>query len=139
MKKFVVILSALAVTVFISGIASAQEKPAPTSVILKAYKAPLGGVKLDHAKHSKLDGAKCETCHHASKPEKPYPAKVTHQACAACHTKPAAAPMKTVNPFHVAMAKSGICIDCHAKALAAGNKLAPGASKCPLCHKKENL
>jgi hypothetical protein len=139
MKKFVVILSLLAVAVFVSGIASAQEKPAPTTVILKALKAPTGNVKFDHAKHSKLEGAKCETCHHASKTEKPYPAKVAHQACDTCHTKPAVAPMKTVNPYHVAMAKSGLCVDCHVKAIAAGNKVAPGASKCPLCHKKENV
>ena len=67
MKKFLVILSVMAVAVFTSGIASAQEK-APGTVILKG--SPMGGVKFDHAKHSKMEGAKCETCHHASKPEK---------------------------------------------------------------------
>ena len=135
MKKFLVILSVMAVAVFMSGIASAQEK-APGTVILKG--SPMGGVKFDHAKHSKLEGAKCETCHHASKPEKAN--KTAHQACQDCHTKAATPPMKTATQgaFHVAMAKSGVCIDCHVKAIAAGKK-APAAGKCAECHKKENV
>jgi hypothetical protein len=136
MKRFFVILSVFAFAVAMSGIAYAQEKPAPTTVILKALKPMNGNVKFDHAKHSKMEGVKCDTCHHASKPEKPYAAKVTHQACEDCHTKPATAPVKTANPFHVAMAKSGVCIDCHVKA-AAAKKVAP--AKCPDCHKKENV
>jgi len=135
MKRFLVILSVFAVALAMSGIADAQEK-APTVVILKG--APLGGVKFDHAKHSKTEGAKCETCHHASKPE--HPAKTAHEKCQSCHTKAATAPMKTntQNAFHAAMAKSGLCIDCHVKAIAAG-KAAPAAGKCALCHKKENV
>ncbi len=135
MKKFLVILSVIAVAACMSGIAYAQEK-APATVILKG--SPLGGVKFDHAKHSKLDGVKCDLCHHASKPEKP--SKTAHEKCQTCHTKAATAPMKTATQgaFHVAMAKSGLCIDCHTKAIAAG-KTAPAAGKCPLCHKKENV
>jgi hypothetical protein len=135
MKKFLVILSVVAVAACMSGMAYAQEK-APTTVILKG--APLGGVKFDHAKHSKLEGVKCDVCHHASKPEKP--SKTAHEDCQGCHTKAATAPMKTnaQGAFHVAMAKSGLCIDCHVKAIAAG-KVAPAAGKCPLCHKKENV
>ena len=135
MKKVLVILSVFAVAVAMSGIAYAQEKP-PTVVILKG--APIGGVKFDHAKHSKMEGVKCEHCHHASKPEKP--SKTAHEECKNCHTKAATAPMKTATQgaFHVAMAKSGLCIDCHAKAIAAG-KAAPAAGKCPMCHKKENV
>jgi hypothetical protein len=133
MKKFLVILSVLAVAVFMSGIASAQEK-APGTVILKG--APMGGVKFDHAKHSKLEGVKCDTCHHPSKPEKA--SKTAHENCMNCHTKAATAPMKTntQGAFHKAMAKGGLCIDCHAKAVAAG-KTAP--TKCAECHKKENV
>lgn len=136
MKKFLVILSVIAVAVCMSGIAYAQEKP-PTTVILKG--AALGGVKFDHAKHSKMEGVKCELCHHASKPEKP--SKTAHQDCMDCHTKAATAPMKTATQgaFHVAMAKSGLCIDCHAKAIAAGKATAPAAGKCAMCHKKENV
>jgi hypothetical protein len=135
MKKFLVILSVIAVAACMSGMAYAQEK-APTTVILKG--APLGGVKFDHAKHSKLEGVKCDACHHASKPEKP--SKTAHEGCQGCHTKAATAPMKTATQgaFHVAMAKSGLCIDCHVKAIAAG-KAAPAAGKCPMCHKKENV
>jgi cytochrome c5 len=135
MKKYLVILSVFAFAVAVSGLALAQEK-APTVVILKG--APLGGVKFDHAKHSKLEGAKCDTCHHASKPEKP--SKTAHEKCQTCHTKAATAPMKTNSQgaFHVAMAKGGLCIDCHTKAIAAGKK-APAAGKCAECHKKENV
>jgi len=112
----------------------AQAK-APDTVVLKG--APMGGVKLDHAKHGKEYGAKCTDCHHASKPEKPK--KAEQQKCSDCHTKVAAAPMKTKyqNAFHDATAKAGTCIDCHAKAIAAGKK-APAAGKCLDCHKKEN-
>jgi hypothetical protein len=135
MKKVLVILSVFAFAVAMSGIAYAQEKP-PTVVILKG--APMGGVKFDHAKHSKMEGVKCDTCHHASKPEKA--STKAHENCQNCHTKAATAPMKTATQgaFHVAMAKSGLCIDCHAKAIAAG-KPAPAAGKCPMCHKKENV
>jgi hypothetical protein len=112
---------------------SAQEKQ-PTTVVLKG--SPMGGVKFDHAKHSKMEGVKCDQCHHASKPEKAL--KAAHEACQDCHTKTAAAPMKTVTQgaFHTAMAKGGTCIDCHVKQNAAGKK-AP--TKCPECHKKENV
>jgi hypothetical protein len=135
MKKYLVILSVFAFAVAVSGLALAQEK-APTVVVLKG--APLGGVKFDHAKHSKLEGVKCDTCHHASKPEKP--SKTAHESCQTCHTKAATAPMKTntQGAFHVAMAKGGLCIDCHVKAIAAGKK-APAAGKCAECHKKENI
>ena len=135
MKKFLVILSMVAVAVAMSGVAYAQEK-APAVVILKG--APLGGVKFEHAKHSKMEGVKCESCHHASKPEKP--SKTAHEKCQSCHTKAATAPMKTAaqGAFHVAMAKGGLCVDCHAKAIAAGKK-APAAGKCAECHKKENV
>jgi hypothetical protein len=135
MKRLVVILSVLAVAVAFSGLAYAQEK-APTVVILKG--SPMGGVKFDHAKHSKLEGVKCDVCHHASKPEKP--SKTAHEECQGCHTKAATPPMKTAaqGAFHVAMAKSGLCIDCHVKAIAAGKK-APAAGKCAECHKKENV
>jgi len=135
MKRLVVILSVLAVAVAFSGLAYAQEK-APAVVILKG--SPMGGVKFDHAKHSKLDGVKCEACHHASKPEKPL--KSAQQKCQECHTKAATAPMKTNSQgaFHVAMAKSGLCVDCHVKSIAAGKK-APAAGKCAECHKKENV
>ncbi len=106
----------------------AQEK-APGTVILKG--APMGGVKFDHAAHLKSASGKCETCHHASKPQKAPTAK--NQACTDCHTKTATPPMKTPAKlaFHDAMAKSGTCINCHKTA-------AKGPTKCPDCHKKEN-
>jgi hypothetical protein len=135
MKKYLVILSVVAFAFAVSGLVWAQEKPAPTTVVLKDLKPAMGAVKFNHAKHSKMEGVKCDTCHHASKPEKAYAAKVTHEACGDCHTKPVAAPMKTANPYHVAMAKSGLCVDCHAKAVAAKK---PAPAKCLDCHKKEN-
>lgn len=135
MKRFVIILSVFAVAVCMSGIAYAQEKP-PTTVVLKGN--PMGGVKFDHAEHQKAAGGKCDTCHHASKPQKPL--KSAHQNCMDCHTKAATPPMKTTTQaaFHGVGAKAGICIDCHVKSIAAGKK-APAPGKCMECHKKENV
>lgn len=109
-------------------------KKAPKDVVI--LKAPNGGVKFMHTAHSKDRNIKCETCHHASKPEKP--AKAAQEACSDCHTKTAAAPMKTKlqAAFHNPTATAGTCIDCH-KAENAKGKKAP--TKCTECHKKENV
>ena len=95
----------------------------------------LGGVRLEHKQHVARAGNKCETCHHASKPEKP--AAAPQQACSECHTKAAVPPMKTKYQaaFHNPAAQSGTCIDCH-KAENAKGKKAP--VKCTECHKKDN-
>jgi len=129
---FVMMVAAAFVWGGASALVIAQAK-APDTVVLKG--APMGGVKLDHAKHAKEYGAKCADCHHASKPEKAM--KGDNQKCSECHTKVAAAPMKTKYQaaFHDPMAKKGTCVDCHTKAIAAGKK-AP--AKCAECHKKEN-
>jgi len=132
MKKILVVLFVIAIAAFMAGVASAQK--APDTVILKGN--PMGGVKFPHAVHMKSVGATCTTCHHPSKPEKPM--KAAQENCQDCHTKTAAAPMKTnaKAAFHDGMAKAGLCIDCHVKANAAGKK-AP--TKCTDCHKKENV
>lgn len=132
MTYVLAILTAFAVAGTTSALLYAQVK-APETVVLKG--APMGGVKLEHAKHAKEYGAKCTDCHHASKPEKAM--KAAQQKCSDCHTKVAEAPMKTKYQaaFHDPMAKKGTCADCHAKAVAAGKK-AP--AKCADCHKKEN-
>ena len=134
MRRWMYVMATVASMAIAGGVASvyAQAK-APDTVVLKG--APMGGVKLDHAKHAKTSGAKCTDCHHASKTEKPM--KAAQQKCTDCHTKAAAAPMKTKlqAAFHDPTAKKGTCVDCHVKAVAAGKK-AP--SKCADCHKKEN-
>ena len=112
----------------------AQAAKPPDSVVLKG--SPMGGVKLEHAKHATKEyGAQCTDCHHASKSEKPL--KAPQQKCSECHTKVATAPMKTKyqNAFHDATAKAGTCISCHTKAAAAGKKT---PKVCADCHKKEN-
>ena len=134
MKRAVVVFAmVLALIVGITVVLQAQAK-APGVVILKGN--PMGGVKFDHGAHQKLVGDKCDTCHHASKPEKPSKAK--EEKCQDCHTKTATAPMKTTAKlaFHDNMAKAGTCINCHIKEVAAGKK-AP--LKCAECHKKENV
>ena len=109
----------------------AQAPKAPDTAVLTG--APLGAVTLNHKAHTATYGAKCGNCHHASKPEKPM--KGAQEKCGDCHTKVAAAPMKTKlqGAFHDPMAKKGTCIDCHQQAIAAGKK-AP--AKCADCHKK---
>ena len=97
--------------------------------------SPLGGVRFEHKLHVTRAGNNCATCHHPSRPEKA--ASAPQQACSDCHTKVAAAPMKTKHQaaFHDPMAQSGLCIDCH-KADKAKPKKAPLG--CMDCHKKEN-
>jgi hypothetical protein len=81
---------------------------APGTVILKG--APMGGVKFDHKAHEGR-GVKCDTCHHAAKPEKAP--KSAHEACQDCHTTTATAPMKTKAQaaFHNPAATAGIAKD----------------------------
>ena len=133
-RLLVIVVLAIAVAFGTAVAVQGQAEKAPGTVILKG--APMGGVKFDHAKHVKLAENKCETCHHPSKPEKA--AKTAHQKCDDCHTKTAVAPMKTKlqAAFHDPMAKSGTCIGCHQKGVAAG-KAAP--AKCNDCHKKGNV
>lgn len=135
MKRFVYVAVALLGLALVAGPVVMAQAKAPDVVVLKGN--PMGGVKFTHATHQKLVGDKCETCHHASKPEKAGKAK--QEKCQACHTKTATAPMKTAarGAFHDPMAKKGICVDCHVKEAAAGNKKVP-SSKCVDCHKKEN-
>ncbi len=112
----------------------AQAPKEPGTVILKG--SPLGGVKFEHKLHAHDRAVKCTTCHHASKPEKAMTGP--NEKCTDCHTKTPTAPMKTPTrgAFHDPMAKKGTCIDCHVAENAKGKK-AP--SKCPECHKKENV
>ena len=127
MKKVLFVFALVMCAALVAGPAMAQT--APGKVVLKGN--PMGGVDFDHAKHQKLVGTKCDTCHHASKPEKAMKAK--QENCQNCHTKTVAAPLKTnaKAAFHDAMAKKGTCIDCHTKEAAAGKK-AP--LKCNECH-----
>jgi cytochrome c553 len=131
MKKYLaVILAFIFVMVAVGVIVAADEKKANDTYTLKA---PNGAVKFDHKKHSAA--TKCETCHHASKPEKAL--KSAHEACSDCHTNPAQAPVKTKlqAAFHNPTAQAGTCIDCHKKEAAAGKKT---PAKCADCHNKAN-
>jgi hypothetical protein len=127
MKKAMLVFALILGVALLASPVAAQT--APGKVVLKGN--PMGGVNFDHAAHQKLVGDKCDTCHHASKPEKPMKAK--QEKCQTCHEKTATAPMKTnaKAAFHDAMAKKGVCVDCHAKEVAAGKK-AP--TKCNECH-----
>lgn len=130
--RFFAFLLVVLVVVLVATAAMGQAKKANDTYILKG--APMGGVKLDHKKHSAA--TKCTTCHHPSKPEKASTSAT--QACTDCHTKTAAAPMKTKlqAAFHNPAATAGVCVDCH-KAENAKGKKAP--VKCMDCHKKENV
>jgi len=128
----VIVVAAVLVAVSIPAFAADK---AQDTIILKGN--PMGGVKFLHNVHSKdRTAAKCDTCHHATKTEKP--AKAATESCADCHTKTAAAPMKTTYKlaFHDGMAKKGVCIDCHLSENAKGKK-AP--TKCAECHQKANV
>ncbi|HVZ16529.1 MAG TPA: cytochrome c3 family protein [Terriglobales bacterium] len=126
-RIFVVVLGLM----LILAVCAYAAETAPGTVILKG--APMGGVKFDHKAHAGM--AKCDTCHHASKPEKALASP--HQKCQDCHTSTATAPMKTKAQaaFHNPTATAGTCIDCH-KAENAKGKKAP--TKCTECHQKAN-
>jgi hypothetical protein len=126
-RKAIAIALGLIFMLSVSVLAFAEAKT-PDTVVLPA---PNGGVKFQHKAHSADRGIKCEVCHHTSKPEKA--ATAPQQKCSDCHTKTAAAPMKTKlqAAFHNPAAQSGVCIDCHKKEVAAGKK-AP--TKCAECH-----
>lgn len=131
---FLAVILALAI-VFVIALPTFAADKAPDVIVLKGN--PMGGVRFNHALHAKERSAnKCETCHHAAKPQKA--AKSATESCADCHTKTAVAPMKTTYKlaFHDAMAKKGICIDCHVAQNAKGKK-AP--TKCTECHQKANV
>jgi len=128
------ILCGLVLVVATAAPVFSQAQPKDT-YILKG--APMGGVKFEHKLHSERAEAKCDVCHHASRPEKAL--TQPQQACSQCHTKTVTPPMKTnaVGAFHKnATATAGNCIDCH-KAENAKGKKAP--VKCMDCHKKENV
>jgi len=134
MRRWMYVMAMVTAIAVAGGFARAYaQTKAPDTVVLKG--APIGGVKLDHAKHSKEAVAKCTDCHHASKSEMPL--KSAQQKCTDCHTKAATAPMKTKlqAAFHNPLAKEGTCIGCHLEQNKAG-KAAP--TKCTDCHKKEN-
>lgn len=140
-KKHIILIAAVICGLGLASIATldlaAQTKPKKDPIILKG--SPLGGVKFEHQKHVDRVKDKCETCHHASKPEKANTSP--QQACQSCHTKTVAAPMKTntAAAFHKnAMAQAGTCVDCHKAENAKGAK-APVSPKCADCHKKENI
>jgi hypothetical protein len=130
-NKLIAVVICVFVVLMCCSVVFAQKAP-DAPVVLKG--APMGGVKFDHKAHTAA-GAKCDVCHHASKPEKA--AKSPQQACTDCHTKTATAPMKTKlqAAFHNPTAADGLCIDCHKKEAAAGKK-AP--TKCAECHQKAN-
>ena len=127
MKKAMLVFALIMGVALVAGPVLAQTPP--TTTVLKGN--PMGGVNFDHTAHAKLVGDKCDTCHHASKPEKA--AKAKQEKCQTCHEKAATAPMKTnaKTAFHDAMAKKGTCIDCHVKEAAAGKKT---PLKCNECH-----
>jgi hypothetical protein len=127
-----IVIIFIAAVVICSGRLQAQAPKAPDTAVLPAANGP---VTLNHKAHTTAAyGGKCDSCHHASRPEKAM--KGAQEKCGDCHTKAAAAPMKTKlqAAFHDPMAKKGTCIDCHQQAIAKGNTKAP--SKCADCHKK---
>jgi hypothetical protein len=124
---------AAAVLLASMGIVLAQDIPKDKAVIVLPG-GPFGKVTFEHKKHAESYGAKCETCHHPSKPEKPL--ERPNQACRDCHTRSVAAPMKTnlVAAYHRnATAVGGTCIDCHKLEKPKG-KAVP--EKCQDCHVK---
>ncbi len=114
MKRAVLAILIIVAVGFVSaGMLFAQEKKAPDTITLTPKVKSMAPVKFDHAKHSKE--FKCTDCHAAA----------TGGALKTADAKP--------NPFHAAMYKSGLCVDCHMTEAKAGKKT---PAKCNDCHKK---
>ncbi len=113
MRRAVLAILMIVAVVFVSAGTLLAQK-APETITLTPKVKAMAPVKFNHAAHSKL--AKCDTCH----------ATMTGGALKTATAKP--------NAFHAAGAKSGLCVDCHTKEAAAGNKKVP--TKCTDCHKK---
>lgn len=129
MRNFVVALMAAATW------AQAPNNPPPSAPeVIRLDDAALGAVTFQHKLHEERAEGKCETCHHASRPEKPEARP--YQACRECHTRPAQPEMKTARQgaFHNPPAQLGTCVDCHKRQLASGRKT---PQKCFDCHKKQ--
>ena len=114
MKRAVLAIAIVMAVAFVcGGMLFAQGKKAPDTITLTPKVKTMGPVTFDHAKHSKA--YKCTECHAAA----------TGGALKTADAKP--------NPFHAAMYKSGLCVDCHMTEAKAGKKT---PAKCPECHKK---
>jgi DnaJ-class molecular chaperone len=98
----------------------AADIPADKAVI--KLESKMGTITFPHKTHAD-HGAKCETCHHTSKPGE------TPKACTTCHGKEA----KDKTPKMMDAAHK-LCRACHEKAVAEGKK-APG-KECKSCHVK---
>ena len=131
-RDVLIALCSIALAAVCGARTAAQGGPKGPDTAVMAGGAP-GKVTLTHKAHAVQYGAKCESCHHPSKPGKAL--KTDHQKCGDCHTKAVSAPMKTKlqAAFHDPMAKKGTCVDCHVQANAKGKK-AP--VKCADCHRK---
>jgi len=131
-KRNIVLILLVALLAICAGQAFAQQPKPPVTVTL-AQGVALGTVTMPHKAH--VDGkVACTVCHHASKAAKP--AKSAFEKCTDCHTKTGTPEVKVKlqAAFHNPAASAGLCIDCHKKAVAAGNAKAP--TKCMQCHKK---
>lgn len=119
------------VVLFVAASILPAQTPPRDPIVLKG--SAVGKVRFDHVSHLKV-AAKCEICHHPSKPEKPL--NSPQQACTDCHTRPAKPPVTTSRQaaFHNATATAGLCITCHKTENEQG-KSAP--ARCPECHKPD--
>jgi hypothetical protein len=110
---------------------AAQETAEPTGPDTVVYTPRRGTVTFTHGKHAQL--AECASCHHESKPAKPF-AGSAREKCSACHTTPATEPVTTTlrNAFHNTTENTGMCLSCHVTEAAAG-KTVPAV--CNDCHK----
>jgi ABC-type nickel/cobalt efflux system permease component RcnA len=129
----VLVVLACALAIGTAAWLQAQTVKEPDTVLMK--RATVGVVTFEHKKHAHEYKVACATCHHPDRPE--VPRKAPNQACSTCHTTKPAAPMKTSNrdAFHDALARKGVCVDCHLDLNAKAKKeVAP--VRCATCHIK---
>lgn len=111
MRRIIVLVGAIASTLFLAGVICAAEPPG--KVVLKVY--PKRTVTFDHKAHAKRIG-NCQKCHHMSKPG-------DEEKCSECHS---AKGDKDTPSFREAMHMR--CKNCHMM----DNKKVKGS--CKECH-----
>jgi hypothetical protein len=132
MKKFLVFVVALALSLGFAITAGVAGDTGPEEMVLKTAEAKKPAL-FPHAKHQQMEGVTCATCHHSKGDDGKQAAYEEGQKiekCVTCHNADMA--NEKLNSFKGAA--HGLCQTCHKEKKAAG-MAAP--TKCSGCHPKD--
>ena len=118
MRRFVVLLALLALTVGMTAVLVSAHEGMPDVIVIDKAQAKKPPVTLSHEKHAEAFG--CQACHHTET------ADAEPESCFNCHGKDPDIPDPSLsstkdNPFHIR------CRGCH-------KEMEKGPVKCAECH-----